>query len=51
MDALSQMARLEARRAIVDLSEAIRRDSQSKAALQFDRETIGAAAAAGSRLN
>jgi len=50
MDALSQTARPEARRAIVDLSEAIRRDSQSKAALQFDRQTIGAAAAAGSRL-
>jgi len=51
MDALRQMARPEARRAIVDLSEAIRRDSQSKAALQFDRQTIGAAPNSGSRLD
>ena len=43
MDALSRLARPEGRQAISALSGAIRRDAQIKAALEFDRETIGAA--------
>jgi len=50
MDALGQMAQPRSRQAIVALSEAICRDSQSQAALEFDRQRIGAAAA-GARLS